>query len=318
MTMTMTMAACRSSFMAARTATLTAALSAAGMAALFATLCSLAAPAQAQNAPAAIEIEPRAFGYSVGDVLQRRVRLTWPEGWSLDLSSLPKLRRPGQAIELRAVQLDGQELRLEYQVFLAPKAVRTLEIAPMRLRFAGPGGEAFVRIDAWPVTVAPLVPVDVSPRVGLGEMQPDIAPPAIATQARHQRLWWYAAALLLGGLYLLHVYIGLPWWGRRRRPFALASRALRRLPADPSTQDWHGAMRLVHEALNATAGEVVFEGGLSRFVAEQPRFAPLQASLAGFFRRSHDVFFSGQGAEADLPWLLALCRDCRHAERGGA
>jgi mxaA protein len=308
------MAARRIAFMASRMATHVTAR----MAALIVTLCGLAGSAMAQDAPTATELEPRAYGYFVGDVLQRRVWLTWPAGWSLDLSSLPKVRRPGQAIELRAVQLDGQELRLDYQVFLAPKAVRMLEIAPMRLRFAGPGGEAFVRIDAWPVTVAPLVPVDVSPRVGLGEMQPDIMPPAIATQARRQRLWLYAAVLLLGGLYLLQVYVGLPWWGRQQRPFAQAWRALRRLPADLSTPQWHGAMRLVHEALNATAGEVVFEGGLTGFVADQPRFAPLQDALAGFFSRSHDTFFSGHGAEADLPWLRALCRACRDAERGGA
>jgi mxaA protein len=280
----------------------------------------VAGAVSAQGEPTATVVEPRAFGYSVGDVLQRRVHLSLPPGWSLDLSSLPKARRPGQAIELRAVQLEGDELRLDYQVLRSPTAVQTLEIAPMRLRFAGPGDstEVFVRVDAWPVTVAPLVPVDVSPRVGLGAMQPDVLPPAIATQARLHRLAVYALVLALLTVYFVHVYVGLPWWGRRQRPFALAWRGLRRVPANASPQQQRDALRLLHEALNASAGEVVFEDGLANFVAARPRFAPVHERLGAFFRRSHNTFFADQPGEPDLQWLRELCRACRDAERGSA
>ncbi len=268
--------------------------------------------------PALEVVEPRAFGYSVGDVLQRRVLLQLPPGWELDLSSLPQTRRPGQALELRAARLEGRELRLDYQVFLAPTEVRTLEIPPLKLRLVGPAGEQFLRLDAWPVTVAPLVPLDVSPRTGLGELRPDAPPPSISTEARRLRLALYAATLALVAAYLVHVYVGLPWWGRRQRPFAQAWRSLRRLPAAPSAQQQREALRLLHQALNTSAGEVVFESGLADFIAAHPRFAPLHEGLAGFFRRSHDEFFAGRGGQADLPSLRALCRACRDVERGSA
>jgi mxaA protein len=274
--------------------------------------------AVAQGGPSLDVVEPRAFGYTVGDVLQRRVLLQLPPGWELALSSLPQTRRPGQALELRAARLDGRELRLDYQVFLAPTEVRTLEIPPLQLRLAGPAGEQFLRLDAWPVTVAPLVPIEVSPRTGLGEMRPDAPPPPISTEARRLRLALYAAALVLVAGYLVHVYVGLPWWGRRQRPFAQAWRSLRRLPAAASGPQQREALLLLHRALNASAGEVVFESGLADFIARHPRFAPLHDRLAGFFRHSHDEFFAGRGGQADLRWLRALCRACRDIERGNA
>jgi len=278
----------------------------------------LAAPAWAAG-PSADVIEPRAFGYSVGDVLQRRVLLQWPPELTPDLSSLPQTRRPGQALELRAARLEGQTLLLDYQVFLAPTEVRTLEAPPLQLRFAGTAGaEQFLRIDAWPVTVAPLVPLDVSPREGLGEMRPDVAPPAIDTAARRLRLALYAGLLALATVYLLQVYIGLPWWGRRQRPFAQSWRALRGLPDAASAQQRRDAMLLLHAALNRSAGAVLFEADLPAFIAAQPRYAPLRDALVDFFRRSHGTFFAGHEATGDLRWLRDLGRACRDAERGSA
>jgi mxaA protein len=268
--------------------------------------------------PSAEVVEPRAFGYSVGAVLQRRVQLQIPAGLALDLSALPQARRPGQALELRAARLVGSELRLDYQVFLAPTEVRTLEMPPLQLRFSGPAGERFLRIDAWPVTVAPLVPIDVSPREGLGEMRPDTAPLPIDTSARQGRLLVYAAGLALLLAYLAHVYVGLPWWGRRRRPFAQAWRELRSLPARPTQAQRRAALQQLHQALNRSAGEVVFEAGLADFVAAHPRFAPLRHDLERFFQHSHEEFFAGRGGEADVAWLRALGCACRDAERGSA
>jgi len=277
------------------------------------------ATASGQAGPSASVAEPRAFGYTVGDVFQRHVTLTVPPGMVLDLDSLPRTHVPGQALELRSAQwLRSDELVLEYQVFLSPPAVRTLEVPPMKLKFNGPAGEHFLRIDAWPVTVSPLVPVEVSPRDGLGEMQPDAAAPLIDTTSTRHRLFAYAG---LGGLalgYLGGFYFGLPWWGRRTRPFAQVWREMRRASADPAADPRRTAFARLHGALNASAGEVLFESGLDRFIAAQPTFAPLQEDLVEFFRRSRDEFFAGRHGDLDhdLPWLRQLCRRCRDAERG--
>lgn len=278
-------------------------------------LALLTGPALAQTVGS---VEPRAFGWTVGDVVQRKLLLDVPPGLALDLASLPQTRRPGQAIELRNARLQGRELLLEYQLFLAPTAVRTLEIAPMKLRFSGPAGERFVRVEAWPLTVAPLTTDEVSPREGLGEMRPDTAPPLIDSSARQTRLTAYLAGLLLLSGVFAWRWFGVPWLGRRQRPFTQAWRSLRRLPDKPSDEQRQAAFKTLHAALNRCAGEVLFEAGLPRFTVRHPGFAALQDDLRQFFRHSHAEFFAGQGSTVDGAWLRRLGRVCRDAERNGA
>ena len=284
------------------------------------------AQATAETIPDAVADLPRAYGYTVGDVVQRRVQLKLPPGWQLDLDALPRTRRPGQALELRSARVDGGVLLLDYQIFLAPTEVRTLEMPPVLLRFTGPGdAEREVRVDAWPLTVAPLVPVEVSPREGLGAMQPDVPAAPIDTAPRQRRLLLLAALLGAVSLALAHLRWGLPWWGRRRRPFAQAWRRLRGWPEQAQGDQARAAMKLLHAALNQSAGQVLFAAGLPGFVARQPRFAPLQPALAEFFARSQAEFFAAPAADttaastappADIAWLKRLCRDCLDAERG--
>jgi mxaA protein len=208
-------------------------------------------------------------------------------------------------------------LRLEYQVFLAPAAVRTLEIAPLRLRLDGPQRSEELRVEAWPISVAPLVAALAPARRGLGELQPDREPPRVDTDAVRSRLMIYAgaAALLLTALAVQT--FGWPWRRASTRPFGRAWRALRRLPAEPGDAEWRAACRDLHAALNQHAGAVLFEAGLPRFVAERPAFAALHDDLLRFMRVSRASFFAGaRPAPGDAAWLLALARRCHDAERG--
>lgn len=272
--------------------------------------------------------EPRAYGYQVGDTLRREVVITLPGGWALDESSLPQPGGRGAAIELRSVGRRDQSehggrrtvLTLEYQVLFAPLDVRTLEIAPGSVRANGATRSATLRIDAAPVTVAPLVPRAVSPRHGLGEWQPDRAPAAFDTRTlRWQLALWGALALALLG-WLAAVHVGNPWQAARRRPFARAWRELRRLPRQAAGAERRAACRHLHAALNQAAGEALFEAGLPRFVERHPRFGALQADLVRFLAASRDEFFGERpdAGQVDPAWLVALSRRLRDAERGGA
>lgn len=272
--------------------------------------------------------EPRAYGYQVGDLVERRVVLHVPDGLRFDDASLPRTGVRGTALELR--RLDRRESRedggtrialtLRYQVFLAPSTVRTLEMPAMTLRFLGTPRDQDVRVDAWPVTVAPLVPVEVSPRRGLGEMQPDAPVPPIATAGERSRLvvWATLGTLLLA--WLAWLQWGLPWWLRHRQPFGRAWGALRGLPAEPDATAWRAACKRVHEALNASAGEVLFERGVGGFVARRPAFAPLAGDIARFLQDSRREFFAGDDGTApasrDGRWLRAFAQRCREAELG--
>jgi mxaA protein len=271
--------------------------------------------------------EPRAFGYMVGDVVEREITIESPRTLELDPDSVPKPGRRGGSLELqradwhrdREGDTDVYRLRLRYQVFLSPPAVRTIEMPPVTLHFAGMPRPQDVRIDAWPVTVSPLAPVDVSPRNGLGEMRPDLPAPPIDTRDLHARL---AVAAALGALlagYLVVVHVGVPWWSRGHRPFSEAWRQLKALPAPSTPQQRREAFRAVHRALDRTAGEVVFEHGIDRFIAARPRYRPLRDELAQFFVRSRAEFFADPaGTGEGIDWLLAFARRCRDIERGVA
>jgi mxaA protein len=284
--------------------------------------------ASAATAATATAQEPRAFGYSVGDVVSRVVTVQVPRGLELDAASLPQGARRGQAIELRRIsqrsfwQAGGRrhELTLEYQVFLSPPELRTLELPPFTLRLKGSPRDEELRIDAWPLTVGPLAPVEPRMREGLGEMRPDARPPPIDTSATGLRLLAYGAATLPLLGYLAHVYVGLPWAVRRRRPFTVAWRALHGLPPADLAERRHEIYRRLHEALNQTAGLVVFEPDLGRFMAAHPQFADLRDEWLLFFQRSREQFFASSGTPAadHDAWLLRLCRQCRDAERGAA
>ncbi|MFM9916467.1 MAG: hypothetical protein ACKVOX_11715 [Rhizobacter sp.] len=280
-------------------------------------------------------VEPRAYGHTIGDLVQRQVVIHVPTGYTLNEETLPTAGRRGGSIELRRLTRElGRDgsgsrltLTLDYQVFVAPREVRTLELPPFVLGFQGAPRPQDLRVEAWPLTVSPLVPVDVSPRRGLGELQPDAPPPLIDTRAGEWRLAAYGliAALLLA--YLALVYIGLPWFWRRQRPFTSAWRALKAMPelAGPesaSSERRRLAFQQLHDALNQTAGEVVFEQTIDRFIAAHPRFAGLRGDLAVFFQRSRTEFFGGAAAMSDSAsagaWLTEFCRKCRDAERGAA
>ena len=92
-----------------------------------------------------------------------------------------------------------------------------------------------------------------------------------------------------------------------------------RPPWWPDDEAWRAACRQLHEALNRSAGEVVFEHALPRFVAAHPAFAPLRDELQRFLQRSRREFFAaGSRAPDDGRVLVELARRCRDAERGGA
>ena len=189
-------------------------------------VAALAAPARAQTESARVEVdEPRAYGWMVGDVVERSVRLVLPPGTVVDAASLPQPGRRGQALELRHVAFrQGRELWLEYQVMLSPPEPRVLEMPGFELQLRDAAGRASaLRVDAWPVGVVPLVAREAPSRRGFGELQPDLPPPPVATDGHRRRLAAALALSLVVAAYLLHVQIALPWWARRRR-VAIATR----------------------------------------------------------------------------------------------
>jgi len=281
-----------------------------------------AASATAGSAPPAgavraQTIEPRAFGYVIGDVLTQRVRL---DGAARDLAaaSLPSAGRVGVWLERRPSRVetgaDGRRwLVLSYQITNSPPSLTTIELPPLTLNLPG---RAPLRVDAWPISIGPLAPDATAGGGDLQPMRPDRLPPR-ASVARIERG-------LYGSLGALAVVLiaWAAWWHLRNRreaarlPFARAWRDLRRADphADPSADADAAAWRRLHRALDETAGRVVQHDRLAPLFARAPWLEPLREPLEQFYRQSAARFFGTGAPSAPYP-LRQFARELYLAER---
>lgn len=270
-------------------------------------------------------VNPRPFGYVIGDLLERRIRVTTDGTRALDTAQLPRPGRVDRWLELRSVVVAEPgdagrrwDITLQYQVRNAPEQVTTVLLPELRLHLTAGGGRGEEQVGDWPISIAPLTPQTVLARAGLEEMRPDAAPPLVDTRPYHLRLGLYA--LILGGLglFALGRRFGLPWAAGRRGPFALACRDVQRLARRRSQPDLHAeALRRLHRAFDECAGHSVFAGQLDAFFARRPQYGSLRAETEQLFRQSRILFFGGSGDAGSLDRVVALARAYRAAERRG-
>jgi mxaA protein len=286
------------------------------------TLCvaAIAAPAAATAAPSGAAVsatveQPRSFGHVLGDVLTQRVLLE-EQGRSLQPSALPTAGRVDLWLERAKprIETDAQGRRwlvIDYQIINAPQALSAIALPALNIATAaGPT----LTLNPWPVSVAPLTPPEAFGQGDLQALRPDRPVAALATGVIQRQIRLSLTALL--GVLLLW----LVWWvwrnaaEARRLPFARAWHQLRRIDDPASPQAW----RIVHHALNTSAGHVVHGTGLARLLEQVPYLRPLQARLEDFYRESTQRFFAGNAtvAEGGAPYpLKALCQALRDAEK---
>jgi mxaA protein len=247
--------------------------------------CRLAAAAQA------VVQQPPAFGHAIADVLEQKVLLE-EQGHRAELVAPPSAGRITLWLERRAPSVatdrDGRRwLVLRYQIVNAPQQLASVTIPAIRLQLAS---GATLDVPDWSVTVAPLTLAEPPNRGQLTPLQADrmIAAPPLAPIRRGIAIWICATLVIL-------IAWGLWWFWRNRReyaalPFARAWRVLR--SRDPESvesdvQTW----RLLHDALNATAGRVIRARSLPELLRDAPHLQPLQAQIEAFFRCSSARFF---------------------------
>ncbi|MEO6023936.1 MAG: hypothetical protein ABIP64_12615 [Burkholderiales bacterium] len=269
---------------------------------------------------------PRPFGYVIGDTLVQQIGIKLDCGASLDEKSLPKIGRINAWLELRSVEISGNNalsdgqygLKLTYQLLNSPVKIKTLELPAQKFLFNHSGMVSEAKIAEWPLTLAPITPEEVLARDGLEALRPDLPPSGIDTTGYRSRVLAYAAVLAAIVLYWVYRFFGIPFLASRRRPFTLAYREITKLKELPAESSFTQAMALLHQAVNQTAGKSLFAENIDQFLANHPsrdRLAPL---MQQFFALSRQEFFaSGVVSEQrSLPWLMDFCRTWRDIERG--
>ena len=284
--------------------------------------------AQAQAILANDVIEPRTFGYVIGDKIRREVHLSVRSGYRLDEDSLPKPGRLDRWLELAAPEIHAEpigngrryHLILTYQLLNAPLAPETVPIPQQNLRILGGTQALTTLVPALRISVAPVTSAIRADGVTASSLQQDRPPVPLPVEARQSRLAWTGAALLM--LLLIAAWRRglLAFIARGNLPFAGAARELKRLqPATGAPAQYAAGLKIVHEAINRTAGRAVFAHNLDVFLAAHSEYAALRNDFGQLFAASDRMFFADAATVApstsDWAALLRLCQRCSRIER---
>jgi mxaA protein len=302
----------------------------ASKAAFLAAVLTCPAPSQAQTQAILANdvIEPRSFGYVVGDKIRREVRLSVHADYRLDKDSLPEPGRLDRWLEVAVPEVRVESIRsgrryhvvLTYQIFNASSAPETITIPQQNLQIRGATEALSTLVPALSVTVAPVTSTIPANSLSGSSLQQDSPPSPIPVEMRQRRLAFTTAGLLTLLLYAAWRRGLMAFIARGNLPFTKASRELKRLRrASEAPPQYAAGLKIVHEAINRTAGRAVFAHNLDEFLASHPAYAALRTDFDRLFAASGRIFFA-DGA-ADTPsgnaWtaLLRLCRLCGRIER---
>jgi mxaA protein len=272
---------------------------------------------------------PRSFGYVIGDVIKRRIRLDLEGQYRLDPDSFPHAGRINRWLEMRQLELYSEpesegmvyELTIVYQIMDAPQEPTQLSIPEITLRYGEGGHPLTLLIPSWRFTVTPLISGKGEQNSIYIDLQPDRAPPLIRPEARIARAILMGIIMAAAVLVLLYMLAGIPFLNRSRGPFALAYRQLKRYRRKPYDEAYYlDALRCVHQAFNLTAGRVLFVNQIDIFFTEKPAFSSLRSRIERFYAHSRSVFYDAanksEKPDYSMDCLLNLCRSCRDVERG--
>jgi mxaA protein len=238
-------------------------------------------------------IEPRPFGYTVGDVLQRRLLVDRTRDGTVDPTSLPKPGRTGRWFQLRQVKPMPDGVRLDYQIINVPPQPEVENLPSLSVRVIGPDGRARDdQIGPFTVAMAPVVQVGLNEVIQADNMRPDLNPKPIDISARRQRVLWYAGALTVLAAALLAPALARRLGWRKAGPFVRARRALRwRRGLGDEVAARSDALRRLHQAFDEATGGTLALDNVERLLLARPWLAPARANVEAFLVESRAAFF---------------------------
>lgn len=270
---------------------------------------------------------PRDFGYVIGDVLTQRVSIVLDSPWTLDQRSVPKsdelniwVHREVSPVRVRPVR-DGKhfELDLKYQIFNVSDKPQRIVIPVHGL--AVRNGQEMVRIfiPEKILTVSPVTRDGSNQSINYIKIQPPVLPLPMDEVQPFRMMWLSLLLVVASVLMLLYIWIGLPLLQRANGPFAKALRQLRAMPVSLSNESsYRLALRVVHKAMNATAGKSLVTADLPGFLAEFKGFKARSDILQDIYEASDQQFFNREGFNSPLniTELRDFCKFGRDVERG--
>jgi mxaA protein len=274
-------------------------------------------------------IDPRGFGYFVGDLLTREIVVIVAEPYKLEAATQPAPRRLSYWLDLRSVDIAARErdgatryrFKLAYQTFYVPLSPEPRTLPEITLRFTGGDETALATVPPFDFVMAPLREViPEQPEEGpVGYLRPDAEPRTISTR---QARTGFAAGLMTVLVALTLLAYHNAWWPFRKRPqrpFTEAARALRRLSGAPGGEAYRTGLLDLHRAFDVSAGRRLLADDVPEFLAHHEEFQPHESEIGRFFENSRRAFFGndvvGAAEIMPLPAVAALGAELGAAER---
>jgi mxaA protein len=266
----------------------------------------------------------RDTGYLLGDLLDERIDLSLPGGFSLDAGSLPAPGRVAPWLEVRSARIvpglepGGTGVVVTYQIFAEVEEASRVPIPAFKLRVRDGGDARLVAVPEKSFLLSPALPPNLTDADR--ELEASLAPLPLPLRSTITAFFSALLAVLACAAYLLWAYDRLPFLPRSPGPFARSWRRWRRRGRrELSNADRLTLLRDWHEALGLAAGETVYAGTLSRLFVRAPYLEPLRGRVEGVFSRSWQSFYGADRAdEPAAAEILELLRESARRERGAA
>ncbi|MGR9106190.1 MAG: hypothetical protein ACU843_04575 [Gammaproteobacteria bacterium] len=268
----------------------------------------------------------RSFGHLLGDLVHQDIRFSLDRPYRLEQNSLPHPGPLGKWLELREVEAteiaSDQETRyrikLLYQIFPAIRDSEIRQIPGIAFQVYNGSQSLTFHSPESSLTLDPLIP-DFIPDSEI-RIRAAKKPLPIALTRHLQILTGLGAAALVVLAYFAWRRGLLPFSRSAKLPFSRALKEVARSRrAESVSPEYRSALCVVHRALNETAGETLFAGGLEDFFRAFPAYAPMREKTLVFFKLSQQVFYAqsmpSEAPDCPLRWLEQFCREYRSIER---
>lgn len=275
-------------------------------------------------------VEPRPFGYFLGDLIERTIEIETGPDDEIVTASLPRTGPSNYWLELRSLAQSSERrgegrlhtIKLTYQAFYAPIDPRKQTIPATEIAVRGPNGSETATIPPFTFVMSPLR--EIFPEKG-GETAETFLRPDMAIPLR--RAGGLRTAVLvaagLAALFLVLLARDLAWWPFHRRParpFSRAAREIGRALAKGGADGYRAALLALHRAFDTAAGQRLLAADVDRFLTAHPEYGDARTAVERFFSASRAAFFGDAQREAEtgLPAaeLKELAATLARQERG--
>ena len=270
-------------------------------------------------------------GYTVGDLIDRNIKITILKPFSLIEESLPivgyEKRYRGELLGMSLVKSyftkeetkeeSIYEINLTYQIFTNKRFAKPVAITADYYRLIDPEkpDDIFkLRVPSFTFAVSPIA---IFGAVKVENDMSDYRGPFLIDKTVEQKIQIFSLIIFIMSLLILsYIYSRYTWWPSKNKIFSQIYRKYKKTNA--SKANLEEFLKSLHHGLDTSLGKTVFLDNLELLYKENASFRNIEDEINDFFRLSRLIFF-GRASKINQSnaynWLKVFSLHCRLCER---